>query len=289
MLYSSIIAVILRKKIIALGHSVGPIVGKLSKTLIRFCFMRFYSIVVREHISMDILKNELNLPISKLELMPDIAFWSENRKKNEHLGINHFLEFENYETVASQKVMVGITVRDWHFPMQGKAFDYRYNYMNTIASFIDKLHVELGADIFFMPHALEDQIITQEIADMAKFSSPIVFSGDYSTSELRQLYGEMDIFIGTRIHSDIFALSSGVPTVAIAYEIPKGFGIISMVEESECIINIAEINLECLWNIAIKLFQEREGREKEIKQRVIILKMQINDLIARLFCNNSFL
>ncbi len=38
----------------------------------------------------------------------------------------------------------------------------------------------------------------------------------------------MDLFLGTRLHSNIFALVAGVPVVAVAYQY-KTFGLMEMI------------------------------------------------------------
>ena len=50
----------------------------------------------------------------------------------------------------------------------------------------------------------------------------------------------MDYFIGTRMHSNIFAITSNVKTIAIAYE-PKTVGIMDMLGLSSYVIQMGKI------------------------------------------------
>ena len=64
---------------------------------------------------------------------------------------------------------------------------------------------------------------------------------DIHPGELKYFISKMNYFIGTRMHSNIFALSSNVKTIAIAYE-PKTLGIMSMLGLSKYVLSINNIN-----------------------------------------------
>ena len=87
----------------------------------------------------------------------------------------------------------------------------------------------------------------------------------------------MDLFVGTRIHSDIFAISTGTPVIAIAYEIPKGFGIISMAEGDDYILDIAGMNEEDLWQKIQDCFSNKNTMGKTIRKKVAILQQTIEE------------
>jgi len=133
-----------------------------------------------------------------------------------------------------------------------------------------------------MPHVHLDIELGEQIAEKAKEAGPVVLKGDYSTSVLRRIYSEMNIFVGTRIHSDIFALTAGTPVVAIAYEIPKGFGIVSMVEGSDFILDIAKINKEKLWLMVVKLLLQKESMRSIICEKVKIMQQTIEETYIEL-------
>ena len=56
-----------------------------------------------------------------------------------------------------------------------------------------------------------------------------------SVAALLDIYGQMDLFIGTRMHSNIFALSRDVPVIAIGYQ-HKTEGIAEMAGLKEWVI-----------------------------------------------------
>ncbi|MCL6582151.1 MAG: polysaccharide pyruvyl transferase family protein [bacterium] len=286
LLLSSFVAIILNKKIIALGHSVGPVVGWFPKFLVRFCLNRYIRIVVREEISYQFLIEELKIDKNKVELLPDIAFWYKEYKENNIIKGKEFeyiLKSEGITINNLNKPKIGLTVRDWHFPMQSenskKLFD---RYLDSIAKVLDKLAYKYGANIFIMPHALSDLSIGEKIIQRTSYARPFLLKGDYSTFILRKLYGAMDIFIGTRIHSAIFALSSGTPVIAIAYEIPKGLGIVKMIEDKYYIIDIASINEEILWERVQSLYTRQREMREAILRKVTYMKEKVENRFIQL-------
>jgi colanic acid/amylovoran biosynthesis protein len=71
---------------------------------------------------------------------------------------------------------------------------------------------------------------------------------------LKAAYGQMDIFLWTRLHSNIFALTEGVPVVAIGYQY-KTRGIMRMLGLEAWILDIEAVEpqslaalLEMAWN-----------------------------------------
>ena len=63
--------------------------------------------------------------------------------------------------------------------------------------------------------------------------------------QIKGLIGTFDFFIGTRMHSNIFATSMYIPTVAIAYE-KKTNGIMKMLNLKEYIVEMDDITPETL-------------------------------------------
>lgn len=80
---------------------------------------------------------------------------------------------------------------------------------------------------------------------------------------LKAVYGQMDVFIGTRMHSNIFALSSGVPVLAIAYRY-KTRGLMET------------LGLES-WVLAIDRLGEEDGKV-ELFSRLEMLWQQAGEL-----------
>ena len=53
----------------------------------------------------------------------------------------------------------------------------------------------------------------------------VVLSNDYHALQLKAIYKSMDIFVGTRLHSTIFAVSENVPAICVTYHGTKALGV----------------------------------------------------------------
>ena len=82
----------------------------------------------------------------------------------------------------------------------------------------------------------DDRSIAREVFQLTRNKKGFkILTKDYSPEELKGMIGYMDLFIGTRMHSNIFAASTCVPTIAIGYR-HKTKGIMEMlgIEKYEC-------------------------------------------------------
>ena len=279
MLLPSIVSIWLGKKILALGLSIGPVVDKPSRALLIYCLKRFHKVVLRECISHRYVLDELMLDRRTVELMPDMAFWK-SRPEEGHRECSKartILETAAKDSDWLDKLKIGLTVRKWNFPLQDNPRERFNNYCSSIVSVITQLHTEYGARVFIMPQAHSDMALGQLIAEKAKVARPIVIQGDYSTSVLREIYGLIDIFIGTRTHSNIFALSMGTPVIAIAYEIPKGYGIVSMLENDGCILDITKISEKELLRKVQNILSKKDVMRNAICKKVAIMQQTIEE------------
>ena len=81
----------------------------------------------------------------------------------------------------------------------------------------------------------------------------------------------MDYFVGTRMHSNIFSLSEGIPCLAISYD-PKTDGIMELFDLSDYVIDINEIDTKKLVQTFKKLVQNQEKVKSKIDKKLINIK-----------------
>jgi len=112
-----------------------------------------------------------------------------------------------------------------------------------------------------------------------------LLKNNYTAGELRAMYGEMDFFIGTRMHSNIFALSMDVPTIAIGYQW-KTRGIMNMLELTDFVVNIEEISKKKLDGLMTKLLNDSKKVKENLKEKIPIIQVhaQKNFEYLKKFC-----
>jgi colanic acid/amylovoran biosynthesis protein len=86
-------------------------------------------------------------------------------------------------------------------------------------------------------------------------------------ADLKAAYGHLDILIGTRMHSVIFALTEGVPSLAIGY-LHKTRGLMRMVGLEDCMLDIDNIQMDQMTQVLEKLWSERNAVRARIQGKV---------------------
>lgn len=107
------------------------------------------------------------------------------------------------------------------------SFDLRDDYRTAILGVLRMLLQSTNARVVLVPHVIAAGGTNSE-CDLAACRSVMtelhhydervgVLEGSYDAAELKWIIGQTDWFCGTRMHATIAALSSGVPTMALAY------------------------------------------------------------------------
>jgi colanic acid/amylovoran biosynthesis protein len=232
-------AIDFKKPVVIYSQSIGPFYNKVMQKIAKTVLDKVDKIFIRETISEEWL-TEINSTNASKELVPDSAFCMNSGHSTqvddimEQIQINHKGPF------------IGVTVRDWNFPeVENKAL-HRKNYVESIRALVKFVEEEYQAKVLLMPQVLgpnpfnDDRIISREILSGLDSTNAELLDYNLTPRELKYFYSKMDMFVGTRMHSNIFSLSNIVPTVAINYE-HKTRGIMNMLELSDYVIEINDI------------------------------------------------
>lgn len=247
-----------------LPQSIGPASG-LHRRALASTLRRAEHVYVREPVSFDYVER-LNLEVA-LDLAPDAAFALESdpteraRSQIEELG-------------AERERLVGFTVRQWHFP--GTEGDPEHLYERYLRSY-GRLISERPATTFaFLPQVTgpgddDDRIALQDLVDVMDWgqlpANVVTLDPQLSPGEIIAVVGEMDAFVGTRMHSNIFALCARVPTFAISY-LPKTDGIMAMLDLEDWVLDIGEVTAERLASGYQRLVDERETYRERLEEKM---------------------
>ena len=90
----------------------------------------------------------------------------------------------------------------------------------------------------------------------------------------------MDYFVGTRMHSNIFATSMAVPTTAIAYE-KKTNGIMETVGLQNYVVEIKDITAEDLYNKVEDMIVNKKKIKKQLSCSIKDIRKEILEKIEK--------
>jgi colanic acid/amylovoran biosynthesis protein len=86
----------------------------------------------------------------------------------------------------------------------------------------------------------------------------IVVDDDYSPFILKEIYRRLWFLVGTRLHSVIFSLSSGVPAIALSYSPHKSEGVMDMVGLSDFVFPVDDLPLDACFKAVEQIYNDRD-------------------------------
>lgn len=238
------------KPLIIYSQSIGPF--NLFASLARRAIDKADVIVVREKITETYLK-DLGVT-SPIKIAPDCAFVLEPSNKER---VSEIFSDEKIK-INWKESLVGISAN-------GLTGDD--NYIAVMAKVVDHITKVLGAQVIFVPHVLardekhtdDDRKIGARIYNLLKNNEKVsLINGDYSPNDLKGIIKSCDMFIGGRMHANIAALSTNVPTIATSWS-HKYQGIMDTFGLGDYVCNIRNICFEDIKSKINKLWENREN------------------------------
>jgi len=182
-----------RVPIMIYGQGIGPVKRFSSKFLVRLAVSGANVITVRDERSKKILED--------IGVRRDVFVTSDPALLLKPVHISRLN--------GLKRPVVGFALRAW------KGIDF-----NDIARAADEISRRADASIVFIPfHLKRDDSVAEQIA--LRMQEPFqIVNGIELPSETLGLVGELDVLVGMRLHSTIFAALQGIPFLPIAYD-PK--------------------------------------------------------------------
>ena len=240
-LYLTILAKIINKPIIYLGQSLGPFYSKSFKFLCSRILNFTETITVRDQKSKDNLAElKVNRPLIKLTGDSGMLLVPAKSEK-----IKLILDKEQ---ILRDRPLIGISVRKWIYPRDRNSKEKHSTYVKVLAETADGMIDKFHARVIFlstMTSELDDDRKTAiEIFKLMKFKSYAkVITNEYTAGEAKGIIGSMDMFIGTRFHSLVFATTMCVPSICISPTF-KNEEYMRLIGQGDLVCKIEEIGLE---------------------------------------------
>ncbi|MEW6228434.1 MAG: polysaccharide pyruvyl transferase CsaB [Bacillota bacterium] len=204
------------KPVFFYSQGVGPLRLRASRLLVRLVANRADAITVRDAASRDVLES-LGVTRPPVHVTADPAFGlalqpSVRRGRD-------ILTSEGVPVNAGP--LVAVSVRPWA-AMPG--------HLEAVACAADEAVRSFGATVVYVPfYKPGDAVVSRAGSELMRERS-YVLKGDYSPQEIMSIIRDVDIVIGMRYHSLVFAVASATPFVAVSYD-PKIEGLLKVVGE----------------------------------------------------------
>jgi colanic acid/amylovoran biosynthesis protein len=261
------------KPIYTLPQSIGPLRHGWERMLVRRVYSRARLVVARERVSFE-LAQALRLPPDRCFCLPDIAFglMPDSPSTAKQYLLDHGV-------AIGMRPLLGVTVINW--AAQNRTFARQAQYEVAVADalrgFIDR---HAGQVVFFAQvtgptSAEDDRVVARRVRDRLgdRPGAVVVIEEICTAQQLKALYGFMDFFMGTRMHSNIFALSQGVPVLAIEY-FHKTSGIMQWFDLQKWVVDIRTLNSAQLDRALEEAWEQREAIHHQISVQLPVIVQQ---------------
>jgi colanic acid/amylovoran biosynthesis protein len=271
----------LGKPVYLYAQSFGPYPTRLQALIGRSGIRAASLVLVREAKSYYQLE-AFGVSQEKIVRVPDSAFLF---KAPRNTALAQRIRPEN-----TAEIVVGITVRSW---LDEKR---QAKYEAAIAALITYIVSKPQHRVVVVPQVTstvqhdDDREAGSRIARLLKPDDRILFLQErYTHYDILSIYSSLDYLVGTRFHSVIFALLSGVPAVAIEYE-HKTSGIMQDLGLSKWVIPIEEVDakrVKYLFDAMVRQHDAYTERLSQVLPAYIAKARTAAELIAQDFAEND--
>jgi colanic acid/amylovoran biosynthesis protein len=304
-----LLAILLKKPIVMYAESVGPFNNSLSKFVAKRALNKVNLITLREEVSREYLV-ELGVKKPPIYVTADPAFLLKSApeariseildREGIELGNRSVIGITlssatNLKQEAKKSRIVALIsliymLGRYFLPetiVRGilgvfkhigyiERFQTRYITQVTDSNIIDHIVESLDVDVVIVPHIrqegiFEDSNIAREIRQLTKNQGRIkVIQNIYTSEELKGIIGTCDMFISSRMHAAIAAMSQCIPTILIPVS-QRHYGIMRMMGQKKYVCSrftFEEVipKVEAAWSNRDKIRCEMKSRIEKIKE-----------------------
>lgn len=253
-----------RKKTLVFPQSIGPFASRSEEQLVRYLYNRVTKLYIRDATSLELTRT-LKIEKSKPSFMYDLAFTFPPGAPSSARSILD--EFGYQETGRN----IGMTIIS-NMPSYLSSQKMNHYYL-SLAGMISHL-VEAGnfdvtmfCQVSGPTEDEDDRIGIQKVLDQLSSDAcehVHVVNKPLTPFELKACYGLMDFFIASRLHSGIFSMAMGVPTLFIGY-LHKTEGMLKLMGMEKYFIDLSDVTEEALLEKTGQMWQNRAMIKKQIQ------------------------
>jgi colanic acid/amylovoran biosynthesis protein len=266
--YSILYAYLAGKPIYIFPQSIGPLKRRWENWLVRWLMEKVRILMVREPISYQLIKG-IGVKNRQVYLIPDLAFSLHDAGRD---AGSSWLTQHGINTQIGEPLM-GMTMINWG--AQNKSFTLQSEYEDACGKAVRYFVENLDGRVLLFPQvwgplpSQDDRIPAHRVMEqLSDISAKVKIVDEPVPAEwLKSIYGWMHVFIGTRMHSNIFALSQGVPVIAIGY-LHKTAGIAQMVGIEHWVIDIQKVQGNAIRDKLAELWIERQLWREKIQDAI---------------------
>ncbi|MGA2504147.1 MAG: polysaccharide pyruvyl transferase CsaB, partial [Anaerolineales bacterium] len=265
--YSSlpILGHLLDKPVLIYAVGAGPFLSPEAKELTRLSFEISTISTVRDRDSLELL-HSIGVPAKKIQITADPAFAL-------HADSIHSLEILNALSVDPSHPFVGVCLRNWDLGIEQSIWQ-----AGTAAG-LDNFADCTGCSFIFLPFQdlLSSPLTQDSLAAMAVIQHMkhqqdcVLVPSQEDPTVTAGILATCAVVVGMRYHSIVFAASSGVPLVALAYDSKVAHLMYSLGLEEET-IRLSDVSGANLTSSLARVWENRPFYRKQLDGKAAMLK-----------------
>lgn len=255
------LAILLNKKLVLAPQSIGPIDRWYWRLALKYILSKARVVCVRDATSYDLAEKILGHNQNIFQI-PDMALGF-NRPQSDSLQELLY----SMDIKEDEKYMAG-TLIDWYFPTSPLVSEAKNSYLREMSKCVERLYQEFKLRTVFIkqiiPHcdSVGDEKIFQEYRSIAGGDS-ILCHRDINPYLMQSLIAGAETVLGSRMHSNIFAINNLVPPIAISY-LPKTLGIMHDVGLDDLVVDINNLTADQLFEKVALVINNKSRYQKLI-------------------------
>lgn len=258
--YLSIIfwALIFRKPVYIYSQGIGPIRGKYNRKITGWILKRVHVIAVRDSQSAQLLE-EIGVPADHITITTDPVLRLEKADPSQGRAILNRFGVDP----DSGRLLVG-----WAVKSGDEAF------LKEIARSIRYLKETYQADSVLIPfHFEQDAKCIQQLQTLLGDDAYYITEKQL-IDEMLSIIGNLDLLVGVRLHSLIYAAVCGVPMIGISYD-PKIDAFLESISQKS-VSGIHDFTLETFSDRVKNTLENRQSILQETESRVRDLRSKLD-------------
>ena len=285
-----LLALILGKKLVLLPQTIGPFKSVIAKTIARIILQRATVIFSRDRAGIGETRDLLGSRNTdgKVRFCYDVGVVVDPVMPD-GMDLDGLPARGNGDAPV-----VGVNISGLLFMGgydQNNMFGLKSDYRQLAYDVIEHLIHKRGATVLLVPHvfgtkehAESDAAVCELIyAELKqKYQHTLYLArGTYDQGEIKYIIGLCDLFVGSRMHACIAALSQNIPAVAIAYS-KKFIGVLQTINAEFCVADPRELEREDILAIIDLVFEQRSSIQVQLKQTMPAVKESVLQLFTNI-------
>jgi colanic acid/amylovoran biosynthesis protein len=277
---------LIKGSMVQFPQTFGPFNSPISRWLARYLLNKSEIIMARDKKSQEVALFFVGLN-RNVVLSPDVAFFLESIRPNS-------IKFAPPLSRQVSSNAIGVNVNGLLYYggyTRNNMFGLKLNYRLLVPELLNALLMEQSSDIWLIPHTYgpsnsveSDPEANRQVWRTLSTTNQKrvhIVAEEYDQHELKGIIGQCDMFIGSRMHACIAALSQGVPCIGIAYSM-KFKGVFDSVGMDDWVIDGREVSNERAVASALNLYRNRDIVRQDLKRKSELAKNRLKEVFQQL-------